>query len=205
MGALAAVAFALGIASGSVVASTQPRGDAFVARDDHVLVCNGSGPEVCVWPEHTGRLDAVANLARQAAEAWSQPGLDVPGRFDEAFPGPGNAGNLHFVVYVNSSQDLLISSMAYGMLPPFLDCEAGYEGYEAYDALNAWYALTAGMSDLGLQNQFAGLELSNGTDVLTLATEVRNSSLTNQREWVTRNRWALAACDRPAQLSPIVK
>lgn len=200
---LALCVLLVGITAGSVVASTQPDGEASVGRDERWLVCAGSRPEVCVWPERESRLAEVADIARYAATEWSRAGLDVPARFDEAFFSPPRDDVLRFLFYVGASRDEIINSLTDGMLPEILSCSGPYPGYAEFDTLQAWYAAAAGMSADGLDSTFGGL-ISYADDVAVLdrLKQVRRLPLADQRDWVLRNEWALGACDRPAQLAP---
>jgi hypothetical protein len=198
----AVLVLAVGVAAGGVVASTEPRGDAGVARDERHLVCAGSEPEVCVWPEHASRLGEVAEIGRDAMAAWASVGLSVPGRFDEAFLSRPRDDVLRFGFGLQSSRDQIVATMAYAMLPSFLECPEGYLGYEAFEPLRAWYSATAGMSAGGLESEFGGVPYSSdGLDLLTMARRIMSLPVTKQREWVVRNSWALGACDRPAALN----
>lgn len=186
--ALALCVLLVGLTAGSVVASTQPRGDASVGRDERWLVCAGSRPEVCVWPERESRLAEVADIARYAATEWSRAGLDVPARFDEALYSPPRDDVLRFLFYLGASRDQIIGSLAYGMLPDFPDCPGGYPDSGAFDTLYAWYAAAAGMSADGLDSAFGGLSsFSDDVAVLDRVKQIRKLPLADQRDWVLRN------------------
>lgn len=199
----AAGALAVGLAAGSVVASTQLDGDAWVPRDESALVCEAGPPEVCVWPEHASRLTEVAGIARAAAAGWGQFGVAVPARFDEAYLSPRREGVLSFGFGLHSSRDEIVSSMAYAMVPPFIQCPGAFVGFEAFDPLYAWYATTAGVSHDGLEHAFGRHTVLNDKPVLALVEEVRSLPPDQQTDWVLRNEWAMGACDRNPQLEVV--
>ncbi|MEP7360764.1 MAG: hypothetical protein ABI744_04210 [Chloroflexota bacterium] len=203
--ALTVAALAAGLVSASVIASSEPRGDVGVARNEAVLQCSGAVPEVCLWPEHASRLSEVSGIVRAAATAWTGIGVQVPTRFDEAFAGAVRPGTLHFRLWLGASRDHVIDSISYEMVPGYIDCPGAYMAAGAFDPLRAWYAATAGMSAEALGEEFGSLRAYSedfDIEVLALVDDIRSQSPDRQREWVERNTWALGACDRSPDLRP---
>lgn len=198
------LALSVGLGTGSVIAQGQPDGEAHVGRDEALLVCSdpANTPRVCVWPEHAWRLSGVTALATRATRAWDALGIDVPRSFSEAVFSKPSAGTLYLRFTDTATDDDIIGSMAYGMLPPWTECPGAYRAVYAIDYLQAWYAASAGMSDEALTARFADLAFAGKPDILEAVNKVRALPPDLQRRWVIQNDSALRACDREPLLDP---
>lgn len=193
----AAAAITVGLIVGAIpVTSLGP--DPTVARSDKFLVCRGELPQVCVWPEHTGRLPEVIELASQAFDAWRSTGLAVPSTFSEA---PG-ADLLPFGFSLEARAADVLHAMAYGMLPPLPDCalQSGYPAGGALDYVHAWLDATAGMTPDDLRLRFGSLSAPGMPAVLQRVAELRAQPINIQLRWVEANLDALRVCDSEPEL-----
>jgi len=79
-GAVAPLAGAMFLAS-ALVSSMGP--DPVRPRSSSELVCAGTAPRVCVWPEHSRRLAEVSGLVASSAHAWGRLGFEVATEYTE--------------------------------------------------------------------------------------------------------------------------
>jgi hypothetical protein len=179
--------------------------DPAVPRNAEELVCRqGSGVTVCVWPEHTGRLDEVLELTTQAVDRWEATGLPVPTTYSEQRATQLEAGSSSFGFSRRSSRGDILHALAYGLLPPWPPCAdtGSYPGFDAQDAVHAWYDATAGMSMADLAQRFPPSGAPGVPSPLDILRALRATSPQARAAWLAANLAALASCDRAPQLLP---
>jgi len=203
-GALSIVPLVTAFAAGSVIAS--PLGpDPVIARDASALICarDPTGLEVCIWPEHAGRLDEVRDIAARAIAAWDVAGIPAPRRFSEMEP--ANRVDPSFGISLKSTESDIIGALAYSLLPPWPSCaDAGpYPSASVLDDLQAWFATVAGMSEPELARRFDVSAAPGDQTPLAVVRALRSRPPVVQREWVLRNLEAVRDCDgRPVNVPP---
>lgn len=188
----AAAAIISGLVAGAIpVSGLGP--DPTVARSERSLVCRGEEPQVCVWPEHAGRLSEVIELASRADEGWRSTGLTVPATFSEG----QTEEALVFGFSLEASDADLLHAMAYGMLPPLPECALamGYPAAGVLDYLHAWLDASAGLSQAELRLRFEAPQPPGWPPVLDLVAQLRTQPLDVQRQWAEANLEALRDCE----------
>lgn len=163
-------------------------------RDGTELTCRSDQQvRVCVWPEHTSRLERLTGLAKEASMAWERAGL-VTQTFSEDASDPAR-GRLDFTLTAND-EDLLVS-LALSALPTFPACAetAPYPGYDAVDPTLAWLVSLAGMSDDGLRQRFGEASDPDQPAPVDVVAALAAADEATQRAWLARNIEAIRSCD----------
>ncbi|MFJ8044563.1 hypothetical protein ACIRBX_29080 [Kitasatospora sp. NPDC096147] len=132
--------------------------DPYRARSAAELVCRQEpgGPEVCVWPEHAGRLPTASAALAGASARLAAAGVPVPKVITEADPG-GGADRWQVFLRVDpafGAQQMVLSVVASpaGQAreraeadPAAPVCDRSPEGRALPERLRAWLAVTAGV------------------------------------------------------------
>lgn len=197
-GGISVAPLVIAFAAGSAIAS--PLGaDPVIARDASALVCakDASGVEVCVWPEHAGRLDEVRGIAARAVTAWDAAGIPTPRRFTELEPAYRAAPAFGFSL--ESTEADIVGALAYSLLPPWPSCaDTGpYPSASVLDDLQAWFAAVAGMPAPDLVRRFDAPAGPEDESPLAVVRVLLSRPQAVQREWVLRNLEAARDCAGP--------
>ncbi|POX37710.1 hypothetical protein C3486_26835 [Streptomyces sp. Ru73] len=163
-------------------------------RSTAALTCNGTNPQVCVWPELSSHLPTIQRVAADARQRLQHAGLDVPAKLTMAET-PGNGAEYigHWALPTADTVRIGIASGLLPLNPPACADRGDFPGDVAFGPLTAWLSLTAGAS----KGEVAG---RYGQQETALAARVRTAPAAQQRAWFQRNEPALHDCSTKPQL-----
>ncbi len=180
---LAGAALAAGVGTGVALVSglgsepTAPRS----AAD---LVCAGSGPRVCLWPEHRSLAARVRERARLVHARLRARSVPVPDTVSEAH------ADWSIGVTPEATREAIDGALVKGLLPRWPACADGpqpYPGYEAYRPVALWLAQAAGVTTADID---AAAEPADRAEVAA----VRRLPSRHQLAWYGANVDALSTC-----------
>ncbi|MDT3397303.1 hypothetical protein RKE29_11700 [Streptomyces sp. B1866] len=156
------------------------------ARDRSQYRCEGTGPQVCLWPEQRAHRADFVRWSRQADRALTRAGVS-------------SARRVSFGTTTPHRDDVLVD-VATSMLPTEPPAcaqrpNAVYPGDEAYQVLYPWLALTAGVRPDDLLARWP-------SDAVRQAQQVRRLPLPAQKAWFERNLRSVRDCSVAPDLSP---
>ena len=161
-----------------------------VARDPSELLCRGTTPRVCLWPEHSGAAELVAARARRAGARLAARGVRVPATVSERPEAQRDVWRIGLGDEID--EPAVDSVLLQGMLPDLPACAETkpYPADEVRGALLLWLA-DAG----GVRRDVLGDSLPEDR---RLADRVRTGDRAAQLAWFRSNVAALGRCGTPA-------
>jgi hypothetical protein len=170
--------------------------EAVRARPSDSLICDGSQPQICLWPELGDRADMVRSQARKTVARLQNAGIQVPGTLTMAAkPGP-----MASKLGISSDTDAahVPSGVASGLLPTEAPACArqgkAYPGEVAYGPVAAWLYTIAGEPSGTVAGRF-------GDKDTALAQAILKQPRGIQLIWYQRNMKALLSCGVEPQLA----
>ncbi|MEU0989225.1 hypothetical protein [Streptomyces sp. NPDC005953] len=165
------------------------------ARATDALVCDGSRPTICLWPEVKDKA-MVQRDARKAVARLESAGIRVPDTLTMAQHAVGPETYV-LGISTNPRAEDLPAGVASGLLPQIPPCALEGKPYPAGNAaapVAAWLYATAGERSDVTAGRF-------GEQEAALAQNVRKHSSAVQLDWYQRNMKAMSSCGAPPQLT----
>lgn len=161
------------------------------------LTCEGSQPEVCIYPEQD-RASARQVLV-QAYTNLAHDGLKLPPRMT-ASPAASDASSLNMALRTDSSSDEIVYSLATAFLSPqlYAECSDGFEARGTnVNVIVSWLTSRASRDIPGA----SGVPFGQFGEGLDASHELQSLATPRQVAWIDYNLRALTDCSmEPTQL-----
>jgi len=161
------------------------------ARPPADLVCRGSDPRVCVWPEHDAVAPLLAQRAHRIRARLRAAGIATPDVVKEASPAGWHVG-----VVPGAVSQAIDSTLVEGLLPPLPACANGpapYPGGRVYWPLALWLADAGGVSAKPFRYSVNSADRREAAAASRVSRPVRLA-------WYRANVRALARCGATPRL-----
>lgn len=196
-GAAAALLLLAGATVSSLSAARDLGPFPVTARNAAELRCDGSQPEVCLYPEQDRAL--VRQTLTQAYTNLNQDGVELPPRIT-ASPAASDSTSLNMALRPHSSSDEMVYSFATSLLTPqlYADCPGGFEARNNNtNVIVSWLTDRASQGIRGATGVPFG-QFGEGGDA---SRELQIVAMPRQVEWIEYNIRALTDCSmEPTQL-----
>ncbi|GAB3119356.1 hypothetical protein GCM10027160_33230 [Streptomyces calidiresistens] len=155
------------------------------------LRCEGTAPELCLWPEQEPHRERLDDRFSEAYAALTAVGVEVPPRIGNQRWDPGVT---YLPLSVEPSSEDVAQALPKALLPsepPECAWRAGgaFPGGDAYPVLEAWLTIVVGGDPAGPEQ--AGYFEPRDVE---LARRVAELPAPEQHLWFTHNRTALDDC-----------
>ncbi|MDH2391549.1 hypothetical protein QCN29_22765 [Streptomyces sp. HNM0663] len=164
------------------------------ARSPEVLICEGTQPRICLWPEVADRA-MVQRETRETVKRLERAGLQAPQTLTMA--ARPETGAVKLGIPTDPRAGDIPGGVASGLLPEPPACALEGEPYPAGEAgapVAAWLYATAGAPADSVAGRF-------GQQEAALAQKVMKQPRDVQLDWYQRNMSAMRHCGKQPQLN----